>query len=77
MKNLLEHFNEIVTEDYCNFVDFLREASPEEIKEVVSKLDDISYKELYNHLDKYTFQIKDEVVQAMDRFIEEFEGHTL
>jgi len=76
-KTLLEYFNEFATENYCNFVDFLREANEDEIKEVVSKLDDLAYKELYKYLDSFIFVNKSEVEMAMCEFIEKFELRSL
>lgn len=76
-KTLLDYFNEFATENYCNFVDFLREANEDEIKEVVKQLDDIAYKELYKYLDSFIFVNKSEVEMAMSEFIEKFEIRTL
>lgn len=76
-KTLLDYFNEFATENYCNFVDFLREASEDEVKEVISKLDDLAYKELYKYLDSFIFETKEEVEREMIKFIEEFEMRCL
>lgn len=76
-KTLLDYFNEIVCENYCNFVDFLRFADEDEIKSVVNQLDDISQKELYKYLDSFIFVNKSEVEMAMSEFIEKFEIRTL
>lgn len=73
MKTLLDYFNELATKDYCNFVDFLRDSSPEEMQHLVGQLDNICYQEMYKHLDKINFTTKDDIVSEMDKFISDFE----